>query len=105
MIHEIQFIVSAWRERGAVMKWRYKALVISLVANVAVAASIPLLAFFSSWLLIPGASLAFWICNSFDPGCKGGYENAAWIVGWFLNVIFCWAAIWTVGLLRMKRKI
>jgi hypothetical protein len=86
------------------MKWRYKALAISFVANAMVAASIPVLAFFSAWLLIPGASVAFWLCNSLDPGCKAWYENAAWIVGWFLNVIFCWVAIWAVGLLRMKRQ-
>jgi hypothetical protein len=86
------------------MKWRYKSFVISLVANVVVAASIPVLAFFSAWLLIPGASVAFWLCNELDPGCKGWYENAAWVVGWFLNVIFCWVVIWAVGFLVQRRR-
>jgi hypothetical protein len=86
------------------MKWRYKALAISFVANVAVAASVPVLGLFSAWLLIPGAYPAFWLCNSLDPGCKGRYENAAWIVGWLLNVIFCWAAIWIVGVLMQREK-
>jgi len=86
------------------MKWQYKALAISFLANAVVAASVPVLGFFSAWLLIPGAYPAFWLCNSFDPGCKGWYENVAWAVGWFLNVIFCWAAIWAVGAICARRS-
>jgi hypothetical protein len=85
------------------MKWQYKALGISLVANGAVAASIPVVGFFTAWLLIPGASMAFWFCNLLDSGCKGWYENAAWVVGWLLNVTFCWATIWILGLLLSRR--
>jgi hypothetical protein len=99
-------VVPAGRERWAIrMKWPYKALAISVVANGAVAASIPVLAFVTAWFLIPGASVAFWLCNLFDSGCKGWHENAAWVVGWFLNVIFCWAAIWVVGFLLTKRLV
>jgi hypothetical protein len=79
------------------MKWRYKAFAFSFVANAVVAASIPVFAFFTAWLLIPGASVAFWVCNWIAPECKGRYEDAAWVVGWFLNVIFCWVPIWILG--------
>lgn len=86
------------------MKWQYKALGISLVANGVVVASIPVAGFFTAWLLIPGASVAFWLCKLLDSGCKGWYEKAAWGLGWFLNVIFCWATIWVVGFLLTKRS-
>jgi hypothetical protein len=86
------------------MQWRYKAFAISFVANVLVAASIPVLALFTAWLLIPGAAVAFWLCNGLDPGCKGWYENAAWIVGWFFNALFWWVAIWTLGLYVRRRR-
>ena len=80
--------------RGA--KWRYKSLVISFAANALVAASVPVFGFLSGWLLIPGASVAFWICDLFDQGCKS-HEVWAWIFGWFVNTILCWAVIWAVG--------
>ena len=86
-------------------KWRYKSLAISFAANALVAASVPVLGFFSVWLLIPGASVAFWFCNLFDPGCKGGHENAAWAVGWVMNTIFGWGLIWAMGAFRAGRKL
>jgi len=86
------------------MKWRYKALAISFGANAVVAASVPVLGFFSVWLLIPGAAIAFRVCDLFDQGCKGWYENAAWISGWFLNTILGWIAIWAVGFYVQGRR-
>ena len=79
-------------------KWRYKALAISLAANSIVAASVFVLGYFTAWLLIPGAFAAFWICNELDAGClRDRYENAAWALGWLLNTILCWGAIWAIG--------
>ncbi|SPF45331.1 exported hypothetical protein [Candidatus Sulfotelmatobacter kueseliae] len=86
-------------------KWRYKALAISLVANSIIAASVLVFGYFTAWLLIPGASAAFWICDVyfFGAGCKGWLENAAWVVGWVLNTILGWGVIWAVG--RFSRRI
>ena len=88
-------------------KWRYKALAISLVANSVIAISVPVFGYFTAWMLIPGAYVAFWLCNvySFGAGCSGWYENAAWGLGWLLNVLSCWGAVWAMGLLRARRRV
>jgi hypothetical protein len=88
-------------------KWRYKALAVSIVANSAIAISVPVFGYFTAWMLIPGTYVAFWLCNdySFSSGCSGRNEYAAWIVGWLLNVLFCWGAVWAIGLLRARRRV
>ena len=85
-------------------KWRYKSLAIATAVNLLIAALVPVLGYFAAALLIPGAYPAFWLCNALDYGCRGSDEMAAWAAGWFLNVIFCWAAIWVVGAVCAKRS-
>ena len=88
-----------WRET----KWRYKSLAISFTANAIVAASVPVFGFITVWLLIPGAAVVFWLCDLLDQGCKGRYEIWAWVSGWFVNTVFCWAVIWAAGFLRARK--
>jgi len=95
--------MNAWRTT----KWRYRTLAISFVANSVIAISVPVFGYFTAWMLIPGTYVAFWLCNfySFGSGCTGRYENAAWVLGWLLNVLLCWGAVWAIGLLRAKRRV
>jgi hypothetical protein len=89
-----------WRDT----KWRSKALAISSAANSLIAVSVPVFGYFTAWMLIPGAYAAFWVCNFYfyGAGCKGWYENADWVCGWFVNTVLCWAAIWALGALPWK---
>ena len=86
------------------MRWRYKALGISVMANLVAAASVPFFGYFIAWLLIPGVYPAFWLCNSLDPGCKSWPDDVVWMAGWFLNVMIAWLIIWCVGSIRLKRR-
>jgi hypothetical protein len=85
-------------------KWRYRSLVISVAANSIVAGSVFVFGYFTAWLLIPGAYPVFWLCNALDPGCNGGYESAAWALGWFLNTIIGWGVIWVAGAVSRARR-
>jgi len=89
------------------IKWGYRALAISFVANSLIAVSVPVFGYLTAWMLIPGAYVGFWLCNSYSlgSGCSGWYENAAWVLGWLLNVLLCWGAVWAIGLLRARRRV
>lgn len=74
--------------------------------NSLIAVSVPF-GYFTAWMLIPGAYVAFWLCNAyfFGAACRGWYETAAWVCGWLLNVVFCWGAVWIVILIRGRKPV
>jgi hypothetical protein len=81
------------------MKWRYRALAIPIAFNLVVLLSIFALGYLTVWILIPGAYVAFWLCNLVDSGCKG-YDNAPWVVGALVNAVLGWGPIWAMGARR-----
>jgi len=85
-------------------EWRYRALVISIAANSTIALSVWVFGYFTAWWFIPGAYPAFRLCNLFDAGCKGRYENAAWVLGWLGNTLLDWVGIWMVGAVLHARR-